>query len=193
MNHPMHLIEVERKRELHDPDRLRRRLLELGFHEAGQLTEIDTYYSRPDVDYVETVECLRVRQRDGFAEITYKPPSDVSTHSADAIISKQETNVALSGADQADVADQLLTAIGMITLVRVEKARATYMHADHGAAVVSIDTVVHAGTFVETEITAADADAASIQLNNIEEQLGIADHPIVRLPYRDMVISGLLH
>lgn len=186
----MHLIEVERKRELRDPHSLRRRLLELGFHEAGQLTEVDTYYSRPDVDYMETVECLRVRRRDGFAEITYKPPSDAMTHSAADIIYKQETNVALGGADQAAAANQLLTAIGMIELVRVEKARTTYKHPDHDAVVLSIDAVAHAGTFVETEITAADADAATIQLEQIENQLGIADHPVVRLPYRDMVMSA---
>ncbi|MEV6138898.1 CYTH domain-containing protein [Nocardia sp. NPDC051990] len=47
-------------------------------HEAGHLTEVDTYYSRPDVDYMKTVERLRIRHRDGFAEITYKPPPNAS-------------------------------------------------------------------------------------------------------------------
>ncbi|MGH3869840.1 MAG: hypothetical protein ACRDQ4_27815 [Pseudonocardiaceae bacterium] len=52
---------------------------QLGYRAYGCFVEVDTYYSRPEVDYLDTVECLRVRQRDGFAEITYKPASDPST------------------------------------------------------------------------------------------------------------------
>src|SRR5262249_46298613 len=59
-DHPMHLIEVERKRELPDSAALRQRLIELGYREAGHLNETDVYYSRPDIDFMETVECLRV-------------------------------------------------------------------------------------------------------------------------------------
>ncbi|WP_327119453.1 CYTH domain-containing protein [Nocardia sp. NBC_01730] len=54
------MIEVERKRELPDPSTLRLRLAEIGYHEARHLTEVDTYFSRPDVDYLKTVECLRI-------------------------------------------------------------------------------------------------------------------------------------
>lgn len=45
------------------------------------------------------------RQRDGFAEITYKPASTADTHSACDIIAKRETNVILAGADQAAAAN----------------------------------------------------------------------------------------
>lgn len=44
-----------------------------------------------------------MRQRDGRAEITYKPASDARTHRRDGVIAKRETNVALSGADRAEV------------------------------------------------------------------------------------------
>lgn len=66
----MSQIEVERKRELADPAALKARLIAAAYHEAGTSIEVDTYYSRPDRDFMETVECLRVRQRDGFAEVT---------------------------------------------------------------------------------------------------------------------------
>ncbi|WP_156371371.1 class IV adenylate cyclase [Nocardia arizonensis] len=186
----MHVIEVERKRELPDPSTLRQRLAELGYHEAGHLTEVDTYFSRPDVDYMKTVECLRIRQRDGFAEITYKPPSNAGTHSDTDVIAKRETNVSLSGPDQASAANQLLAAIGMVELVRVEKARTIYEHPEHDDIIVAIDAVTHAGTFVETEVTAADTDAATIHLEEVETELGIADYLVVGLPYRDLVMAA---
>ncbi|MBF6158978.1 class IV adenylate cyclase [Nocardia cyriacigeorgica] len=186
----MDLIEVERKRELSDSETLRRRLAELGYREISSLTEVDTYYSRPDVDYMETVECLRVRQRDGSAEITYKPPSNTATHSAHGIIAKQETNVQLADPDQAGAANTLLTAVGMIELVRVEKARTTYRRPGHDNTVVSIDLVTGVGAFVETEIIASDSGGAATQLEDIEQAIGISTYPIVRLPYRDLVMRA---
>ncbi|MBF6543373.1 class IV adenylate cyclase [Nocardia brasiliensis] len=186
----MHLIEVERKRQLPDPAALRQRLTELGYREAGHLSEVDTYYSRPDVDYMKTVECLRIRHRDGFAEITYKPPTDSTTHNDADVIAKHETNVTLSGPDQAAAANQLLAAIGMVELVCVEKARTIYEHPEHDDIIVSIDTVTHAGTFIETEVTAADTDAAITHLTEVEAELGITEHPVIGLPYRDLVMAA---
>ncbi|GAB2690358.1 class IV adenylate cyclase [Nocardia thraciensis] len=186
----MQLIEVERKRELPDSNTLRDRLVELGYRESRQVTETDIYYSRPDVDFMETVECLRIRRRDDFAEVTYKPASTTATHSDRDVIAKHETNVHLSGADQADHAIALLDAIGMIELVRVEKARTLYRHPDHDEALVVIDTVTGAGEFVETEVTAFDSDDATARLETIEHELGIDDYPIVRLPYRDLVMAA---
>jgi adenylate cyclase, class 2 len=186
----MHLIEVERKRELPDPHVLRQRLTELGYREAGHLTEVDIYYSRPDVDYMKTVECLRIRRRDGFAEMTYKPPSNAATHSDADVIAKRETNVTLSEPEQAESASRLLDAIGMVELVRVEKRRTIYQHPERDDIIVSIDAVTDAGTFVETEITAADTDVATIHLGQVEVELGIADNPITKLPYRDLVLAA---
>ncbi|GEC06577.1 hypothetical protein SSP24_42320 [Streptomyces spinoverrucosus] len=79
----------------------------LGCKPDAPVTEVDTYYSCPGVDYMKTVECLRVRQRGDFPEITYKPPSTTATHSTDSVISKPETNVHLIPG-HAGLADQLL-------------------------------------------------------------------------------------
>jgi hypothetical protein len=43
---------------------------------------------------MQTVECLRVRRRGDFCEITYKPHP--GTHGASHIIAKREINVALA-------------------------------------------------------------------------------------------------
>ncbi|OQS13443.1 adenylate cyclase [Nocardia donostiensis] len=186
----MDLIEVERKRELADSEALQRRLAELGYREISSLTEVDTYYSRPDVDYMETVECLRVRHRDGSAEITYKPPSSTVTHSEHGVIAKREINVRLADPGQAGAADALLEAIGLIELVRVDKARTTYRRPGYDDTTISIDILAGVGSFVETEVLASDSDSAAAHLEDIEQEVGISADPIVRLPYRDLVMRA---
>jgi adenylate cyclase class 2 len=185
----MTVLEVERKRELADAEALTARLVEAKYREAGTTAEIDTYYSRPDIDFLATVECLRVRQRDGFAEITYKPASNAATHSAADIIAKPETNVVLSGPDQGAAATTLLEVLGMVRLCRVEKTRTTFRHPEDDRVTVVIDLIGGVGAFVETEVMAADSDAAAALLDQVERQLGLTGCAAVRLPYRDLVLQ----
>ncbi len=186
----MTLIEVERKRQLPDGgERLEGQLVELRWEAAGPVDEVDTYFSRPDVDYLETVECLRVRQRAESAEITYKPASDEATHDATHVISKPETNVVL-GPGQAAAAERLLECIGMRLLVRLEKTRTVYRHPAHREVVVAIDTVAGVGSFVEVEVLSADADEAAELVGQIETQLSLLDCPVVDLPYRDLALRA---
>ena len=42
---------------------------------------------------MQTVECLRIRQRDSFAEVTYKPATTAVTHTENNVIIKPETNL----------------------------------------------------------------------------------------------------
>ncbi|OQO89468.1 adenylate cyclase [Saccharomonospora piscinae] len=184
----MSTIEVERKRELTDATALTARLVEANYRQAGTSVEVDTYYSRPDRDFMSTVECLRVRQRDGFSEITYKPASTAGTHSATEIIAKPETNVILSGATQATAANALLDVLGMVRLCRVEKTRTTFRHPDRGDIIVVIDLISGVGTFVETEIMADDPAAAATLLDQVERELDLVDRPVVSFPYRDLVL-----
>ncbi|RKT84213.1 adenylate cyclase, class 2 [Saccharopolyspora antimicrobica] len=186
------MIEVERKRQVASADEalILSRLDELGYQPAGTMAEIDTYYSRPDVDFIQTVECLRVRQRDGFAEVTYKPASTAETHSETGIISKQETNLILRNKADAEIAQQLLANLGMVFLARVEKSRITYQHPTSAGVSIMIDVVTNAGTFIETEVTADDAAKAAALLEEIEIQLGITESPMVSLPYRDLVLQN---
>ncbi|MEV0889524.1 class IV adenylate cyclase [Streptomyces microflavus] len=186
-----HTIEVERKRELPDDgSTLTPRLAELRYIASAPVTEVDTYYSRPDVDYMQTVECLRIRHRDNFAEITYKPASTPTTHADDHVISKVETNVILSEGEQARTAERLLTSIGMRELVRVEKTRTTYTHPETPGVAVSIDTINGVGTFIETEVNRPTSEGASGLIEHIEKQLGITGYPTVSLPYRDLVLRS---
>lgn len=185
----MSVIEVERKRALADPAELKSRLVAAGYHETGTSAEVDTYYSRPDRDFIATVECLRVRQRDGFAEITYKPASTAATHTDGDIIAKRETNVVLAGPEQTTAANLLLDMLGMVRLCQVDKTRITYRHPNHKTVTVVIDTIALVGAFAETEVMAADAAEAADLLDQVERRLGLDTLPVVRLPYRDLVLQ----
>ncbi len=186
----MTLTEVERKRALDSETQtaLLKRLDKLAFHERARHTETDDYYSRPDTDFMETVECLRIRSRDGFAEITYKPGS-TAANTADGMISKVETNARLADADQAAAANQLLTMLGMVHLAQVDKHRVEYAHAEDGDVTIAIDTVTDAGVFVEVEVLTADPAGAATVLDRVERDLGTTELPIISLPYRDLVMQ----
>jgi adenylate cyclase, class 2 len=186
-------VEVERKRHLPDgPAPVTARLAELGYQADAPVTETDTYFSRPDVDYLVTVECLRVRRREGFAEITYKPASDAATHTSGDIIAKRETNVKLATAAEADVAVRLLAATGMIELVQVRKARTTYRHPGHEGTLVVLDEIAGLGWFSETEVTGPDPAGAAQALTMAEDSLGLNKYPVVSQPYRDLLLADAL-
>jgi adenylate cyclase class 2 len=187
----MPLIEIERKRALESREPLELRLEQSGFVATGPTVETDTYYSRPDVDFLATVECLRVRERDGGCEVTYKPASDSTTHSAAGVIAKQETNVALADVAQAAHAHALLESLGMIRLAQVEKSRTSYRVPGRPELSVVVDEVAGLGTFVETEIVSEGSRQGTVRrLEEVERLLGLSSHPVVTSPYRDLLLSA---
>lgn len=181
-------IEVEKKYILTMPaEQFIQQLTGLGFSCTNLEHETDTYYSRPDVDYMKTVECLRIRQRNDYAEMTYKPP----TKAASDVTAKHETNVRLDSPEHATQAQQLFDTMGMVELVKVEKTRSVYQYDDEPLLSVCVDDVAHAGMFVEIEVMSADEASARKQLQAVETKLGLDVAPAVRLPYRDLVLNAL--
>lgn len=184
----MPLVEIERKRVLESPEVLQQRLDELGFVATGPTVEVDTYYSRPDIDFLKTVECLRVREAEDGCEVTYKPASDAITHSADGVVAKQETNVVLADITQAAHAHRLLEALDMIPLARVEKTRTCHRTPDQPELAVVVDTIMGLGSFVETEMVSEGAREDVVRrLAETERLLGVETCAVVTLPYRDLV------
>lgn len=184
------LIEVERKRTFTgNVDTFIATLRAHGFTQANQLHENDTYYSRPDVDFMQTVECLRVRERDGFAEVTYKPATSHATSTNNGAIMKPETNLSIAPNDTA-TAKQLLVNLGMIELTTVAKFRRTFASAAYLNAVIAIDEIMDVGTFIETEVTLADKTAALRTINKLERSLGVDVFPLATKPYRDMCMEA---
>ena len=183
------LLEIERKRQLTgNVEELVGRLQNIGFELKSNLREIDTYYSRPDVDFMQTVECLRIRQRDGFAEVTYKPATTTATHTKNDVIIKPETNLPIQPGD-ATTAKQLLTKLGMVRLVEVNKYRRSFQSSDFPQATVAIDEIKDAGTFVEVEVLSDDETSALAMISDIEPKLGLESAEVVTRPYRDICMG----
>ena len=183
------LLEIERKRQLTgDAKELIKQLQDLGFKPKSSRHEIDTYYSRPDVDFMQTVECLRVRQRDGFAEVTYKPATTAATHTENDVIIKPETNLPIQPGDAA-IAKQLLANLGMVRLVEVNKYRRSFQSSDFPQATVAIDEIKNTGTFVEVEVLSDDGTSALAMISDIETKLGLDSAEVVTRPYRDICMG----
>ena len=183
------LLEIERKRQLTgDAKELIKQLQDLGFELQSNLREIDTYYSRSDVDFIQTVECLRIRQRDGFAEVTYKPATTTATHTANDVIIKPETNLPIQPGDAA-IAKQLLANLGMTQLVEVNKYRRSFQSSDFPQATVAIDEIKDAGTFVEVEVLSDNETGALAMISEIETKLDLDSAEVVTRPYRDICMG----
>ena len=183
------LLEIERKRQLTgDAKELIKQLQDLGFKPKSSRHEIDTYYSRPDVDFMQTVECLRVRQCDGFAEVTYKPATTAATHTENDVIIKPETNLPIQPGDAA-IAKQLLANLGMVRLVEVNKYRRSFQSSDFPQATVAIDEIKNTGTFVEVEVLSDDETSALAMISDIETKLGLDSAEVVTRPYRDICMG----
>lgn len=181
--------EIERKRQfVGDLEAFIVQLNSQGFSLASETTEIDSYYSRPDVDFMQTVECLRIRQRDDFAEITYKPPTDQHTRTEDGIIVKPETNLPVNPENTA-VAKQLLANLGMVKLVEVNKFRRIFKRDDEPGLTIAIDEISGAGVFVETEIISEDKKLALQRIEDIEARIGVQEFEIITRPYRDICMD----
>ena len=182
------LLEIERKRQLTgNIEELIGRLQDIGFKLQSDFHEIDTYYSRPDVDFMQTVECLRIRQRDGFAEVTYKPAT-TATHTKNDVIIKPETNLPIQPGDAA-IAKQLLTSLGMVQLVDVNKYRRSFQSPNFPDATVVIDEIKNTGTFVEVEVLSGDETGALAIISDIESKLCLDSSKVVTRPYRDICIN----
>ena len=187
------LLEIERKRHLtSNIEDFIKKLEKFGFELQSNLHEIDTYYSRPDVDFMQTVECLRIRQRDGFAEVTYKPATTAATHTKNNVIIKPETNLPIQPGDAA-TAKQLLANLGMVQLVEVNKYRRSFQSSDFPQATVAIDEIKNTEMFVEVEVLSDDETGALAMINDIETKLGLESTEVVTRPYRDICINRKPH
>lgn len=178
--------EVEIKVAL-DEDRRQQvieRLKERGT-DHGEQHQTDTYYTAPHRDFMETRECLRIRESDDTLELTYKGPTTEAMRDAGQFW-KAELDIDLKDREQATV---LLDALGCEQLVDVVKHRRAFSVGDQH---VTLDHVEDAGHFLEIETEAADGDEADARSRNREllAELGVQDPDVVDQPYRDLVMEA---
>lgn len=137
---------------------------------------------------MQTVECLRVRQRDDFAEITYKPPINQHTRTENGIIIKPETNLPISPKN-ITVAKQLPADLGMVKLVEVNKFRRIFKCDGETGLTIAIGEISGAGIFIETEIVSEDKESALRRIEDAEVQIGVDRLEVITRSYRDICMG----
>lgn len=91
--------------------------------------------------------------------------------------------------EDAATAKQLLTNLGMVRLVEVNKYRRSFQSPNFPKATVAIDEIKNAGTFVEVEVLSDDETSALAMISDIETKLGLESAEVVTRPYRDICIE----
>lgn len=177
------MYEVEIKFALSDPVDFEQQLQEFGCKIEDAVEEFDLFFQHPSRNFVQTDECLRLRQRiftNGNTEssLTYKGPKidkETKTRKEIEIPLKQDTRC-----------KELLTALGFAAVAQVYKQRRSgSLHFQEQSINVTIDYLPDLaikqgkGTFVELETFADDAtlDSKKHLLRTLARQLGL-QHPI---------------
>jgi adenylate cyclase, class 2 len=167
---------------------VKKNLLKLGAIFSKTINENDTYFTAPHRDFIKTKECLRIRQRENYIELTYKGPTTPSMAKMKQFW-KPEINIHI--ADKEEFAT-LLEFLNFKKVAEVNKKREIYTLNSH---IISIDTIKDVGFFVEIEGMAKDKKEREKILKenvNLLFKLGLEEKHITDKPYRDIVIEKQL-
>lgn len=173
-------MEIELKYRVSNLKEILETLNKNGAEFKKEKLEKDIYFNVSGRDSYTTKECLRIRSSsDGFAEITYKPPTEAKTKSEH--FAKKETNLRISDPSEAEL---LLSLLGNTILVAVIKKRRYY---SLNGCVVCIDEVQNVGHFAEVEVEDDDEERGLTRVKECGLLLGFSNAQIERKPYRDLV------
>ena len=156
--------------------------------EGAQLVETkeerDTYYSRPDKDFMATKECLRIREREGFAELTYKPGTTREMEEAKKFW-KKEVDIDITG--QIEKTKELLNDLEYVKLGEVNKKRSVYKIYD---VTITLDNIEGLGWFAEIEVQNEDKMYALQTLEEYAVKFSLKEEDVVDEPYRDLLLKN---
>ena len=180
-------IEVEGKYLLLNRDVLVGKLVQLGFKPSSSSEEKDEYFTGADGMFVKDRTCLRIRTKQGGAELTFKGKSRIISGS----YAKVEHNAIISQ-DQVEEVKDILSALGYHKYVSVSKNRQTFtQNGEYLKKNVSIDELRGIGTFVELEILADHqkwqnrTEELHKILSELKTEIGGNNFEEAPLPYRD--------
>jgi len=160
--------EVENKFPVADIGAVEKKLSSLGADFKDAVTQVDTYFAHPIVDYHKTDEALRIRSVGDNNFLTYKGPKiDTETKT------RREIDLPVgSGVAAARELSEILSALGFRAMQAVVKRRRE-VSIEHGGITITgaLDEVDGLGTFVELEIV-ADAGQVEPAKANIAELAG---------------------
>lgn len=177
------MYEVEMKvRAGHE--RVRSELEVQDANRVDAVTQRDTYYNAPMRDFAETDEALRVRREErageGQATLTYKGPLVGETGKT-----REEHE---TGLEDGEVMGSILDSLGFVPVETVEKERERFSLGEY---LVTLDTVVGLGEFVEVETEApeAEVDAAHEGVADTVESLGLDPNEEIRTSYLELLLG----
>jgi len=138
--------------------------------------QVDIYYQHPSRDFSSTDEALRLRNVNGRTELTYKGPK-VSAITK----SREEITVEVSDLDKADL---LLRKLGFVPVAKIEKERYNFFD---GKFVISIDSVVGLGDFIEIEGINVSEDELLEYVEKLKKTYGFFGEKVIK-SYLELIL-----
>lgn len=178
-------MEIEIKLRVKDKEAIRDRLLKLGAIQKGASVNIDHYFTVRHRDFMETKECLRVRElpEKGISMLTYKPATTKKMEDA-GFIWKDEMEIEV---EDGMVMSRILECLDCVRLATVHKAREKFVLRGFN---VVMDELKGVGHFMEIEMMGEDVKEAEEGMWKIIGELGLGREDVETENYRDLAMKA---
>jgi len=179
--------EVEIKLKLDNVEKIRKILKNLGAIYKDKVIEEDIYFTSIYQDFIKTKECLRIRKRNDYLELTYKGKTTKEMLDSKHFW-KSEINIPFLS----EIKDMqiLLEKIGFKKIAVVNKYREKFIL---NQKTITIDKIKELGYFLEIEeiVRSKKERERAVKSNiNLYKKLGLFKKDIINEPYRDLVIEN---
>lgn len=158
------MYEVESKFKSPGNEKVDKTLNRLGAKKIWEGDTEDIYFAHPTRDFGKSDEALRLRKKDGAAELTYKGPRMKFEHTK----SREEITVKL---EDPLAAQRIVERLGFVERYVVRKHRATYIL---DKLRIEIDKVDGLGEFVELELITEEPVRAESLIQTAKEELELS-------------------
>ena len=179
-------VEIKVKIEVSQIKSIRKVLFALGATFKEKIKEGDSYFTAPHRDFIKTKECLRIRERDDYLELTYKGPTTKSMDNKKQFW-KSEINIPVHSSKKET--EMLLKSLNFTKVVEVSKKREKFVL---GKQEITLDDVENLGWFLEIENTITNKEKRQKALDEniaLLKKLGLDEKNIITEPYRDLVFK----
>ncbi|MCJ7450237.1 MAG: class IV adenylate cyclase [Candidatus Nanohaloarchaeota archaeon QJJ-9] len=182
---PRKEVEVKVQVDEEEVEETKKKIKELGGEKIEEIVEKDLYFTSPVRDFMETNECLRIRRRPDYKELTYKGKSNEAMKEKDQFW-KSELDIPIEDVEKVR---SLLVSIGCKELVDVVKHRQKF---ELEGKEITLDKVNSVGWFleVESEVEEEKVEEAVEENQELVKKLGLGGNPVVEKPYRDVVLKS---
>ena len=180
-------MEIKARLDFSKINGIRKKLLKEGAIFQGKTNENDIYFTSSHRDFIKTKECLRIRERGNYLEMTYKGPTTKAMENKKQFW-KTEINIPLICSKKE--AEIFLQFLGFIKVVEVKKEREKIVLKDQE---IIIDKIEDLGWFLEIESKALnkEEEKAAVKENlKLLKRMGIKEEDIVSEPYRDLFLKN---